>query len=259
MTSEGKNFDLQEVLHDFLLTGNSPFSKQVEPKSEGENQDGSMNPLDLNESNHSAADSYDSVGEEEPITKEVEGHPFVLVIKTLSNCGSCIKLQKHKSTLMSILPDNVSWEEVVIDDGSQSKSRHKLFMHSREGMTVPSAFLLTKQTWDRYLSSQLEEKDLSIDLVSKQIGLVPPFDMDKFKRWISDCMHRLYISQTRNPVSEVDSMLLLDMEFPLIQFKEHADSSHEGRARHGKAYYVSSKCTKRICPRESKEIGEYSS
>lgn len=84
-------------------------------------------------------DGAEEEDREESITSQVERHPFVLVIKTMTTFGAGVKFQKFKKKFMSMLPENIKLEEAVFN--SVGFDREMLFMNSRRGLVVPSAFL----------------------------------------------------------------------------------------------------------------------
>ena len=85
---------------------------------------------------------------------QVERHKFALVVKTMSTCPVCIALSRHKESIKAILPANITFEEIVMN-ASVSKKR-RMFMYSRGGHIVPSAFLLTLDKWN--ISSKCNKK-----------------------------------------------------------------------------------------------------
>lgn len=193
----------------------------------------------------------DSEGAEEPtLTSEVEACKFSLIVKTLNTCPACIQFHQKRDAFKAILPPNVEYVEVVLDHESENTKR--MFMFTRGGHIVPSIFLLTSDNWQKCKSGELTNDKLSIDKVAKTIGIRMPLDETGFKTWLSDSMHRLYLYATREFITSEDTMILQDIQFPLVTFgKAEARVQEKPRPRFGKAFYLSSKCANRQCPEKS--------
>lgn len=184
--------------------------------------------------------------EEFTLTRDVENYKFVLVGKTLASCMACKRFDHGKNILMSILPSNVTYEEIILNRLSDTEKVQ--FMSGRGGDVVPSVFILTENSWSKYKKGELPNEKLSIDVVSKIIGIPVPLDIPAFKRWLSDSMHRLYLYETAQHINASDEMIILDTEFPLVKFNNLPDVDTP-KHRFGKAFYVSSKCNKKRCQR----------
>ena len=173
--------------------------------------------------------------------------PFVLVVKTLERCPACIRFKLYQRKVESILPVNI--EMVSINLGTKSyHKRDTMFMTSRGCNTVPSIFLTSKSLWDKYQKDQIADDELTSNDVAALCGIYQEYEEGTFKTWLSDGMNRLYNTFCLGgELSYLDSMMIHDMQYPLVKFRERVEEVNKSCRRHGKAYYTSKKSRKLPC------------
>lgn len=194
------------------------------------------------------SDDDEGDGKERSLREKVMKLKFILFVRTALNCSGCIAFQGTKTKILNNLPGNVEAIDMVHGVVTNLPDRGRIIMHSREGMTVPSIFLMTHSTWTKYLAKELEDEDLTIDRVRSLIGITESYRSLNFKQWLSDNMHRLCQSHHSGGTTPyVESILTFDMSYPLIDFPDDGNSQHDKQSschKHGKAYLMTGdKCS----------------
>ena len=236
-----------------MLVNGDPTKSQSEAGIDGAYDGEDVEPS--SNTSKSSDNEADSEMFKNTLTSEVQNHQFVFAVKTHSQCTYCKILHDNLEEFKSIFPSNVEVVFMILDT-MPIAARETYFMNTRGGAAVPSMFITCRETWDRYLDGSLNDEDLYGDKVISLLGQMP-LVYSKLRQLLSNSMHRLYLYENSADLIPAEHMIISDMDFPLVTFplslaEKERHANPRRNIEHGKAYYMSDKCSGRKCPDDAK-------